>query len=70
MTDTLRDEEAGALRIGPTDQGMVRFIITTRAGVVELDFAPDEAEEIANELIASAQTARRGGSGGGRPPRR
>ncbi len=59
MTDALRDDEAGALQIGPTDSGMVRFIITTRDGVFELDFEPDEAEDIADELTAAADRARR-----------
>lgn len=58
MTDALRDDEAGALQIGPTDHGMVRFIIQTRDGRIELDFEPDEAADIADEVLASAERAR------------
>lgn len=50
-------DEAGALQIGPTDKGMVRIILTTTAGVVELDFPPEEAREIAQELSAAADIA-------------
>lgn len=58
MAKELEDNEAGALQVGPTDQGMVRFIIQTRTGVLELDFEPDEAVDIADELLASAERAR------------
>lgn len=51
----LLDDEAGAVQIGPTDQGMVRIILTTQAGVFELDFPPEEAREIAEELTAAAE---------------
>lgn len=63
----LREDEAGAVQIGPTDQGMVRIILTTQAGIFELDFPPDEAREIADELTAAADIADGGGSGGVRP---
>lgn len=56
----LGDDEAGALQIGPTDQGMVRLIIATHAGVIELDYEPEEAAEIADELRAAADIALRG----------
>lgn len=56
-TADLAPDEAGALRIGPTDQGMVRFIITTQNGVVELDYPPEDAREIAAELTAAADIA-------------
>ncbi len=46
------------LQIGPTTLGMVRLYIETAAGGVPLDFEPDEAEEIAEELRAAAQRAR------------
>ncbi len=57
----LRDDEAGALQVGVTDRGMVRLILSTRAGVVELDYEPDEADDIAHELAAAADRARRSG---------
>lgn len=66
MTSELRDEEEGAIQIGPTDQGMVRFMISTKNGMLELDFPPEEAEEIADELRASAEIARSGAKGGNR----
>ncbi|MEO0717544.1 MAG: DUF6324 family protein, partial [Pseudomonadota bacterium] len=58
MTTELRDDEEGAIQIGPTDQGMVRLIISTKTGLMELDFPPEEAEEMADELKASAEKTR------------
>ena len=52
--DQLAPDEAGALRIGATDHGMVRLILTTHQGVVELDFPPEDASEIAEEILAAA----------------
>lgn len=52
--DALGPEDEGALRIGATDRGMVRLILTTRAGVVELDYPPEDAREIAEEMRAAA----------------
>lgn len=56
--NTERDVEAN-LQIGPTDAGMVRLFI--EAGDVELpmDFDPEEAEEIAEEIRAAAAAARK-----------
>ncbi|EAQ25156.1 MULTISPECIES: DUF6324 family protein [unclassified Roseovarius] len=51
------DVEAN-LQIGPTDQGMVRLYIEAQGLEIPMDFTPDEAEEIAQELIASATAAR------------
>lgn len=42
------------LQIGPTDQGMVRFIVTHNGGVLNMDFEPSEALEIADEIVAAA----------------
>lgn len=53
-----RDVEAG-LQIGPTDMGMVRLFITVDGLEVPMDFSPEEAEEIAEELLAAAKTAQR-----------
>lgn len=50
------------LQIGPTDQGMVRLYIEATGIDLPMDFTPDEAEEIAQEIIASAQAARLKGS--------
>lgn len=50
---------AADIQIGPTDQGMVRIYIEADGGIeLPLDFDPDEAEEIAEELRAAAQVAR------------
>jgi hypothetical protein len=46
------------LSIGPTDQKMVRVFITADGIEIPMDFLPDEAEEIARELMAAAQACR------------
>lgn len=52
-----RDIEAN-LQIGPTDQGMVRLYISAGGTEIPMDFDPEEAEEIAEEMRAAAQAAR------------
>ena len=52
-----RDVEAN-MQIGPTDLGMVRISIETQGIEVPMDFEPDEAEEIAEEIRAAAMAAR------------
>lgn len=66
---------AADLQIGPTTLGQVRIYIEAEGLQLPLDFEPEEAEEIAEELRAAAEAARAvsgagGGSGtsGGRPP--
>ncbi|MGH1466203.1 MAG: DUF6324 family protein [Cognatishimia sp.] len=54
--NTERDVEAN-LQIGPTDQGFVRIFIEAGTLEIPMDFSPDEAEEIAEEIRAAAQTA-------------
>ena len=54
------------LQIGPTSLGMVRLYIETETVELPLDFEPDEAEEIADELRAAAEKARAAGRGGKR----
>lgn len=58
--NTERDIEAN-LQIGPTDQGMVRLFIESGSLEIPMDFEPEEAEEIAEELLAAAATARKAG---------
>ncbi len=54
---------AANLQIGPTSAGMVRIYVEAEGGVeLPLDFDPDEAEEIAEELRAAAAAARSMGS--------
>lgn len=52
-----RDIEAN-MQIGPTDQGMVRIFIESQGVEVPMDFEPDEADEIAEEIRAAAASAR------------
>lgn len=47
------------LSIGATDQGMVRIFIVTESQEIPMDFLPEEAEEIARELMAAAESCRR-----------
>ncbi|MFO1106391.1 MAG: DUF6324 family protein [Amaricoccus sp.] len=56
-------EVAADLQIGPTSLGMVRLFIATDTVELPLDFEPDEAEEIAEELRAAAARARLVGEG-------
>lgn len=59
------DIEAG-LQIGPTDTGMVRIFVEGGGIEIPMDFDPDEALEIAEEIRAAAEMAR----GGGGPAKR
>ena len=52
-----RDMEAN-MQIGPTELGMVRLFITSGTVEIPMDFGPDEAEEIAEEIRAAAAAAR------------
>ena len=51
-------EVAANLQIGPTSLGMVRIYIEGDGVDLPLDFDPEEAEEIAEELRAAAEAAR------------
>jgi len=46
------------IQIGPTDQGMVRIFVSSNKIEIPMDFSPDEAINIADELKASAETAK------------
>ncbi len=46
------------LQIGPTSSGMVRLFIDAGQMEIPLDFDPDEADEIAEEIRAAAARAR------------
>lgn len=48
-----RDIEAN-LQIGPTDAGMVRLFIEGNGIEIPMDFTPEEAIEIAEEITAAA----------------
>ncbi|MDG0990305.1 MAG: DUF6324 family protein [Yoonia sp.] len=51
------DIEAG-IQIGPTDNGMVRIFIVAGDMEIPMDFDPEEADEIAEEIRAAAIAAR------------
>ena len=46
------------MQIGPTDAGMVRIFVEGGGVELPMDFDPDEADEIADEIKAAAQRAR------------
>lgn len=56
--DSESDLEAN-LQIGPTDKGMVRIYVEAGGVEIPMDFTPDDAEEIAEEIVAAAARARR-----------
>jgi hypothetical protein len=58
--DTESDMEAN-LQIGPTDKGMVRIYVESAGVEIPMDFTPDDADEIAEEITAAAARARRMG---------
>jgi len=55
--NTPSDIEA-ELSIGATDEKMVRIFVATEAIEIPMDFLPEEAEEIARELMAAAAACR------------
>ncbi|SER58251.1 hypothetical protein SAMN04490244_101571 [Tranquillimonas rosea] len=61
--DKESDIEAN-LQIGPTTLGMVRIYVEGSGLEVPLDFDPDEADEIAEEIRAAAERARQMGRKG------
>ena len=66
--DSESDIEAN-LQIGPTTLGMVRIYVEGDGIDLPLDFDPDEAEEIAEELRAAAEAARAMGRPKGKGPK-
>ena len=46
------------LQIGPTSLGMVRIYVEGAGYEIPMDFDPEEAEEIADEIKAAAARAR------------
>jgi len=59
--NTERDVEAN-LRIGPTDRGMVRIFVEADGVEIPMDFEPEEAREIAEEILAATRIAEARGS--------
>jgi hypothetical protein len=50
-------DRAASLVIGPTSLGMVRIYVESDGIELPMDFEPDEALDIANELRAAAEMA-------------
>lgn len=65
MSIDKQSEDAANLQIGPTSLGMVRIYVEGDGIDLPLDFDPEEAEEIAEELMAAAAAARTMGEGKG-----
>jgi hypothetical protein len=61
---------AANIQIGPTSLGMVRIYIEAEGLELPLDFEPEEAEEIAEELRAAAEAARGASNSKGKPRKR
>ncbi|MBY8974194.1 hypothetical protein KHP62_00145 [Rhodobacteraceae bacterium NNCM2] len=64
MNINRESDQAASLVIGPTTLGMVRIYIEGDGFDLPLDFDPEEAREIAEELIAAAEQAERTAKGG------
>ncbi|HVG49954.1 MAG TPA: DUF6324 family protein [Rubellimicrobium sp.] len=63
MSIDKQSEVSANLQIGPTSLGMVRIYVEAEGGIeLPLDFEPEEALEIAEEIRAAAEMAR--GMGG------
>ena len=52
-------EVSANIQIGPTNLGMVRIYVEGDGIDLPMDFDPEEAEEIAEEIRAAAETARK-----------
>lgn len=48
-------DESASLQIGPTDKGMVRVFVATDTFDLPMDFTAEEAQEIADELLAAIE---------------
>lgn len=59
MSINKQSDIAANLQIGPTTEGMVRLYVEGDGVELPLDFDPEEAEEIAEELRSAAEAARR-----------
>ena len=59
-----QSDVAANLQIGPTSLGMVRIYVEAEGGIeLPLDFEPEEALEIAEEIRAAAEAAKGGSKG-------
>lgn len=51
-------DESADIQIGATDKGMVRIYVFSEKVDLPLDFEPEDAEAIAEELMAAATAAK------------
>jgi DNA-binding protein YbaB len=58
MSINKQSDISANIQIGPTTEGMVRIYIEGDGIDLPLDFDPEEAEEIADEIRAAATGAR------------
>lgn len=58
MTINRQTDEEGEIQIGVTDQGLVRIYVRSKNVDLPMDFTPDEAEEIAAEIQAAAESVK------------
>ena len=71
MSINSQSDIAANLQIGPTDRGMVRIYVEGENVDLPLDFDPEEATEIAEELMAAVEAVRSmGKKGGPKKPKR
>lgn len=49
-------DQSGEIQIGPTDKGMVRLFVRGDDFELPMDFLPEEALEIAAELVEAAES--------------
>src|SRR5690606_13035342 len=61
---------AATLTVGPTSEGMVRLLVEGEGVELPMDFDPEDAEEIADELRAAALRARQTRAQKAAPPDR
>ena len=54
--NTEKEIEAN-LQIGPTDQGMVLIFVSAGKAEIPMDFEVEEANDIAEEIMAAARAA-------------
>lgn len=58
MSIDKQSDVSANIQIGPTSLGMVRIYIEGGGVELPLDFEPEEAEEIAEEILAAVARAR------------
>ena len=54
--DTESNVEA-SLQIAPTEKAMVRLYVSNNSIEIPMDFEPEEAKEIADEILSAAKVA-------------